>query len=223
VNARAPNPLLQRTRIRAPLSRKPFGGGSEIMARARARFRVSVFNVCLLVGIHLAIQSSAQGAVLAPVFRTRCGISFSYPSDWALTTSYPKGAVCLLTLEPPDDQDVISISPGRPDEPCHLGQISLTVVALSLEKALAQHGSFSRLDGTWRYRVGTIFGGGHAETLAGQGWTGYRGASTSHYCGAAQETHDIVVGNRRRAVSISVHAEKVAVVEEILQTLRVKQ
>jgi len=175
---------------------------------------------CLLIACLLTLAAVAQGAEPVPFRNSRCGITFSHPSTWLLTVSHPKGSLCELTLDPPVDRDVVAASPGS-GKPCHLGKIRIRVVASSLEK-LAEESDFSRVDGVWHYRAGTVFDNGRADVIAGSGWTGVMGASSSHYCGAAQMTYDIVAGHSTRAVSIGVHADNLDVVQELLRTLTVQ-
>ena len=107
-------------------------------------------------------------------------------------------------------------SPGSPDQPCHLGSIRIVVYRRSLEDT-AKASGFTREGGKWHFMPGSVFD--HVDSLNGKGWQGLHSATTSHYCGAAQETHEFLVGHGSRSVSIGVHGNNVAVVETLLPTL----
>lgn len=177
-------------------------------------------QAALLAAFALLPASRLDAAGLASFQDKRCGVKFVFPANWDLTIAFADETTCALELRPPEAQDVVIASPGSADEPCHVGLIHVRIVATSLEKLAAEHG-FSRVKGEWRYRVGTIFAKGRAETLSGTGWNGLRGKGTSLYCGSPQTTYAFVLGHSTRAMSIDLHAEKLLVVEEILRSLRV--
>ena len=214
-----PNQRLQRTPSASPpspLSRKTLDGESYTVAVVPHERRSACLAICLLF-----VAALAHAADAVPFPPARCGISFQPSDDWTVRVSYPKGLVCRIVLSPPDDQYFVSTSPGTPADPCYFGDISIRVVASSLESIAAKNG-FSRVEGVWRYEVGTVFDNGRAEALAGQGWRGYRGATTSHVCGAAQTMYVVILGRRTRALDIGVADEKLSVLDAILRTLRVE-
>jgi hypothetical protein len=78
---------------------------------------------------------------------------------------------------------------------------------------------FKKVKGVWHYRPGTIFDSDSAEDLQGSGWSGLHGASTSHYCGAAQSTSDFALGTPVVSVHIQAHETLRQVLDQILPTI----
>lgn len=213
----SPNTTLHRTPTAAPpspVNSEPFGDSTSKRAAPGRVGRLAASAIWLLLLCSWAVGDSASFPT------TRCGIRFSYPQDWTVDVSYPKGAVCRILLDPPGDQEIVAASPGMDDEPCYLGEIAIDVTTDSLQSTLEHSPSFSRVDGVWNYRPGTIFGG-PAEALSGASWKGYKGASTSHLCGAAQTFVDVVLGRRTRSLTLHAHVEKSQVLNELLRSLQV--
>ena len=169
----------------------------------------------IAIGLLLAVAAPALGTD-DHAFRSRaCGIRFALQSGWQVQPD-PDGPSCALTLSPPPDREIVMASPGTPDQPCHLGSVRIVVYRRSLEDTATASG-FTREDGQWHFMPGSVFD--HVDSLNGNGWRGLHTASTSHYCGAAQETHEFLVGHGSRSASIGVHGTNVTVVEHLLPTI----
>jgi hypothetical protein len=181
--------------------------------------------MALLVGLGMCavarFPTAASDTRGAPVvsFRNRaCGITFTVPSGWTVSVSYPKGLACNIEITPPPENDIVSAAPGTPDEPCHFGNIHIRVHRKSFE-AVALEIGFTKERDEWHYMAGSVFD--NVTLLNGNNWRGVRASETSHICGAAHMFHEFVLGHGSRAVSIGATDQNERFVEELLRTLTV--
>jgi hypothetical protein len=187
---------------------------------------IRVKRAICLVGLAFCAGHLGRAAEQTPFSSAPCGVTFTVPAGWAVTVTPPRpntrpqSLVCTLELVPPPSQDVLSARPSTPDEPCHLGTIRIQVLASPFD-TLAEQSGFSRVGGSWRFGEGTVFGTGPLTPVSGEGWSSLRGETVSHYCGAAQATILVVLGNNSRSLSITAHGNKEAVLKSLLPSVRV--
>jgi hypothetical protein len=134
----------------------------------------------------------------------RCAVTFSYPSNWEVSTSHdnlPVGA-CQVELRPVT-WDVTTRASEYTELPYAIG-VSVSVQPL---KSRLEQSGFQLLDGAWTYDVGSV---DHQtpKTLHGAGWTGYEVTfhSGRHLKaggpGTVDQATSTIVGNAQRSVSM---------------------